>query len=1280
MGRSVSSNAALRLLCAGRTVASVSALAIALAVAASANAQTVDINTGGTFTNTAGTNTTTLNNAGGTGAITGGTIGTLNNSAGTFTATGGTVTTANISGGAVASNGGTFTTVTQTGGTFANSGTIGSLSIDYGIFTQNAGGIITGPTTVNGNNFGPPGSGILNINGGTFTGGVSNLGGAVNVLGDFTGDVTNRTSTGVAQIFVNNAAALTGNLSNDFMSDVTVTQNFAVTGSISNSGVLSTAAGATLSATTLTNSNDFFGRVTNRGILTTTSGLTNSGNLVNELDATINGMILNSGGTLNNYGHLTGSVTVSGGRFTNILGNTSILNFIDGSASIAGGNIVTLNVSAIDRFHFIRFDAIGGTITAANLSGGSLLSFGGTIGTLNNTGGSFFSSAGTVANLIQTSGSFGNGGTVGSALIDGGSFTQFGSRDSQNAGGIVTGLASVGANGTLTINGGTFSGGVLNNGTVIVIGRLVQTGAPASFSTSFSRPDSRDSANFTGNITNNAVLNANGIATMTGSLINNGTGRLSVKSNFTVTGTLTNTGTVTVAPGTTLSFAAITNNAGGTITNAGTILGGVNNVGSLTSTGVIGTGILNSGTALLQGQLNGVLIGTGGTITQTGVVSGITQVQLTAPAVWNLAGFATSIDSLAGTGGSVQLGSADLITGTDNAPTAFGGVISGTGRLIKVGTGSFVLSGSNSYSGGTIITTGRLTGSTTSLQGAIQTSALLEFNQAAAGIFAGRISGTGTVVKTGAGLLELTGDNAGLTGATTLLGGELRVTSQLNRSVVTAATGSTLSGIGVVGGIIAQTGSTIAPGANGLGTLGVNGNVQFQTGATFAAQVLPQGADLIVANGTATLGGTLAVTGQATGYHFGSVYTLLQADQGRTGIFTITGLNQFSTMYRTDILYSANLVQVRFSPNLLSPVVAGQPLTANQRSVVSRIDSAVTNGGYNATPLTALYNLPTTQILAALNQLSGEVYASAARAALDDDRLVREAVGNRLFDTAHLDPDRRGGVWGQAVGAWGRVSSDGNAARLRTDTKGFVTGIETVGGNDRSGWRTGIFTVYLRNQMAIADHASSATLDRFGGGVYAQLDVGAVAFRTALSYAALDLDTSRTLAFNGFTDTTRAALSGNTFSTLGEIAWTRSLGNWRLTPFAQVTFSQVTLGSGTETGGASVLAIARQRNSQASASTGFRFAGGAGPVTVSGLVGVQAPFGNRTATAFVSLSAAPAQSFAVSASPINSVAGNFQLALGLRVSKSAELGFGYSGQLASGAQHHAARASFSVRF
>src|SRR5215469_13276999 len=100
----------------------------------------------------------------------------------------------------------------------------------------------------------------------------------------------------------------------------------------------------------------------------------------------------------------------------------------------------------------------------------------------------------------------------------------------------------------------------------------------------------------------------------------------------------------------------------------------------------------------------------------------------------------TSLSSGAMTAGSIEgagtfsLGSNQLIVGSDNLSTTVSGVIRGTGgALVKVGSGTLTLDGSNSYTGATVVAGGTLavTGDISSSSGVLVTPA-------------GTLAGTGT--------------------------------------------------------------------------------------------------------------------------------------------------------------------------------------------------------------------------------------------------------------------------------------------------------------------------------------------------------------------------------------------------------------------------------------------------------------------------------------------------------------------------------------------------------
>ena len=69
--------------------------------------------------------------------------------------------------------------------------------------------------------------------------------------------------------------------------------------------------------------------------------------------------------------------------------------------------------------------------------------------------------------------------------------------------------------------------------------------------------------------------------------------------------------------------------------------------------------------------------------------------------------------------------------------------MSGTGSLTKSGAGTLILTGNNTYAGGTTVSAGTLQGDTTSLQGNILNNANVTFNQTTDGTYAGKMSGSG---------------------------------------------------------------------------------------------------------------------------------------------------------------------------------------------------------------------------------------------------------------------------------------------------------------------------------------------------------------------------------------------------------------------------------------------------------------------------------------------------------------------------------------------------------
>ena len=148
--------------------------------------------------------------------------------------------------------------------------------------------------------------------------------------------------------------------------------------------------------------------------------------------------------------------------------------------------------------------------------------------------------------------------------------------------------------------------------------------------------------------------------------------------------------------------------------------------------------------------------------------------------------------------------------------------ISGTGTLSKAGAGTLILTGNNTYTGGTTIGGGTLQigngGTAGSIAGNVTNNATLAFNRSNGLTFGGVISGSGAVQQLGPGTTTLTANN-------TYTGGTV-----VNAGILQLGAGASLAAVGrhgqwrrlqpqqqqPDGGALAGTGGAIALGSGTL--------------------------------------------------------------------------------------------------------------------------------------------------------------------------------------------------------------------------------------------------------------------------------------------------------------------------------------------------------------------------------------------------------------------------------------------------------------------------------
>lgn len=562
---------------------------------------------------------------------------------------------------------------------------------------------------------------------------------------------------------------------------------------------------------------------------------------------------------------------------------------------------------------------------------------------------------------------------------------------------------------------------------------------------------------------------------------------------------------------------------------------------------------------------------------------------------------------------------------------------------------------------------------------------------------AGQYQNFDRLEKTGASTWTVTG-SGDFAGPTDILAGKFVVNGSLASSAVTVQSGARLGGSGTIGATAIAAGGIIAPG-NSIGTLTINGAYTQAAGATYQVEVDPGTvtSDLIKVNGTATLApgaGLSVVNYTASPYVAGQRYTILTST-GLTGDYGAdVVLSPFLSLRNSTDATNAYLSVIQ------TGTAGGIGGTGNEIETGKAVDSlptgnAVQNGLYNQPSIDAARRT--------LNQLSGEIHASAKTALIEESRLLRSAVNDRLRSvfgsvgaatlnygyTADLAPSAKGpmplpqterfAVWGQGYGSWGRSAGDGNAATLKRSTGGFLLGADAAAFDNL---RFGIVAGYSRTNFDIDNRVSSGESDNYHLGLYGGGQWGALALRAGASYSWHDVETRRSVTSAFLGSAPRANFDAATAQIFGELGYRIDLGRVAFEPFAGLAYVHFDSDGFNETG--AMTALQGWGNSSGigystlglRASTDLDLQGMA--LKLRGGLAWRHAFGDtdpKTTMAFAGSSA-----FTIAGLPIARDSALVEAGLDVGIGRGATLGVSYTGQLAEDAQDHAFKGVLAIKF
>jgi fibronectin-binding autotransporter adhesin len=563
----------------------------------------------------------------------------------------------------------------------------------------------------------------------------------------------------------------------------------------------------------------------------------------------------------------------------------------------------------------------------------------------------------------------------------------------------------------------------------------------------------------------------------------------------------------------------ITNNSGGAITGDLSLGAGHNVVslqGGSTLTGNITADSTGTNQLFLGGAGNGILSST---------LTNFPTLVKDGTGIWtetvanSFSGGITVIQGTLSGGGSILNGGSstpnnidDQIQGTvdfsDAVSGTYAGVISGAGAVTKTGAGTTTITGANSYTGGTTVSVGTLivtnVGATTALAlpGNVVDNAILDFNTANGGTYAGVISGTGKVGKDGAGTLALSGVNT-YTGKTYLLAGELSISAANNlgtspqlvfsggalqtTSSLTLTQDMTdsdgvsaaildINGAGnttTAGGIISAAGGLTK---NGLGTLVLTG-VNTYTGATdlnagilsiSAANNLGASSGIVFAGGELDTTASFTITqglsgasdaninvvgGGTTTTASGVISNTASLVKTGAGTLVLSGVNTYTGA--TDI--NAGILSISAANNLgaSSGIVfgGGELDTTASLTIAQDMSGTGTNintvGAGNTTTASGVISGTGTLtktgagtlVITAANTYSGGTTISAGTLEVDNvGDTTALALPGDVTDNANLDFNTaNGGTYAGVISGTGNVAKDGAATLV-------LSGVNTYSG------------------------------------------------------------------------------------------------------------------------------------------------------------------------------------------------------------------------------------------
>ena len=401
---------------------------------------------------------------------------------------------------------------------------------------------------------------------------------------------------------------------------------------------------------------------------------------------------------------------------------------------------------------------------------------------------------------------------------------------------------------------------------------------------------------------------------------------------------------------------------------------------------------------------------------------------------------------------------------------------------------------------------------------------------------------------------------------------------------VTVNTGATLNVIGTLNnsGFVTVNGGIAAGPVGGIGTATIpNAILVLNSGSSYIAQVNPSGASsrLVVNNNVFFNGSNTLVVNGPTGFYGGKTYNVLSFLGGFGGGASFTGITDnipgttatFSLI--TDPNNNALLdVIVQVFGGQAQAAFTGQ--TFNQSSAANGLNGLVANGAVAGSLLNTFNGLNAAQLNFTLDQMSGEVYASALSAGIENQALWLRTVAQHVrLANQCLCPETGAngefgcngdGVWRSWATPFGQAGTnqgDGNAHAFAYPSVGLAAGSDRrVGDDSLIGFATG----YSNWGNTTNFLNSSAFSNSFNLASYGRTQIGQAWVLGIASYEYDGYNSRRPMDLLG--SVANADFTGNQLGAYVESGYAITLGGAQVQPLAALQYISAWRGSVNESG------------------------------------------------------------------------------------------------------------------